>query len=104
VLFTDVGDDPGWGPLELPGHTGYVAGRYRNWAYSDVWTDVRRCAEGTFTGYRPACTCGWSGAATDADEVGWARCHKALGAEHLASLRRRARPAKVLGHGAGRRS
>jgi len=87
VLFTSVGDDGGPERIELPGHTGFVAGRYRNWAYSDVWTDVRRCAERTFTGYRPACTCGWMGNPTEADEVGWMRCHREVRAEHLARLR-----------------
>jgi hypothetical protein len=35
------------------GHVGYVAGRYRDGAYSDLWTDVRRCAWRTFTDYAP---------------------------------------------------
>jgi hypothetical protein len=42
-------------------HCGYVAGRYRDGAWSDGWTDVDRCAEGTFTAYAAACTCGWRG-------------------------------------------
>jgi hypothetical protein len=55
VLFTEPGADP------VPGHVGFLAGRYRDGAYSDVWTDVSRCAEGTFVRYAPACTCGWGG-------------------------------------------
>jgi hypothetical protein len=89
VLFTGVGDDSGPEPLEVPGHTGFVAGRYRNWTYSDLWTDVRRCAERTFTAYLPACTCGWTGTPTAADEVGFMRCHRAVRSEHLATLARR---------------
>jgi hypothetical protein len=32
-------------------HHGYIAGRYRDGALSDTWTDVRRCAERTFITY-----------------------------------------------------
>ncbi len=42
-------------------HDGYVAGRYRDGSVSDEWTDVERCAGGTFVAYLPRCTCGWSG-------------------------------------------
>lgn len=42
-------------------HAGYVAGRYRDGSWSDHWTDVARCAIATFTAFRPACRCGWSG-------------------------------------------
>jgi hypothetical protein len=42
-------------------HDGYVAGRYRNGALSDIWTDVTRCAARTFTAYVAACECGWTG-------------------------------------------
>ena len=38
-------------------HRGYVAGRYRNGVLSDEWTDVTRCAEGTFTAFVSGC--GW---------------------------------------------
>jgi hypothetical protein len=67
----------------IPGHTGFIAGRYRNGACSDVWTDVRRCASRTFTHYLPACTCGWTGVPVGADEVGWMRCQRALRHQHL---------------------
>jgi hypothetical protein len=52
------------------GHAGYVAGRYRDGSWSDHWTDVARCAAGTFTAYRPACRCGWTGPAVAADGAG----------------------------------
>jgi hypothetical protein len=42
-------------------HRGYVAGRYRDGALSDIWTDVARCAERTFTAYLARCGCGWLG-------------------------------------------
>ena len=31
---------------------GYLAGRYRDWSWCDSWTDVPRCAPGTFTAVR----------------------------------------------------
>ena len=43
------------------GHAGFLVGRYRDGAFSDAWTDVSRCADGTFTGYAAACSCGWRG-------------------------------------------
>ena len=55
------------GEPDIPGsdnHEGFVAGRYRNGAYSDIWTNVRRCAERTFLAYAPACECGWRGQIT----------------------------------------
>lgn len=51
-------------------HVVYVAGRYRNGALSDGWTDVSRCAERTFTAYHPACGCGWIGDARPATAAG----------------------------------
>jgi len=54
MLFT--GTMPG-----VEGHVGYLAGRYRNGALSDVWTDVSRCAERTFTAWAAGCSCGWYG-------------------------------------------
>ena len=43
------------------GHAGFLVGCYRNGTFSDAWTDVSRCADGTFIGYAPACSCGWRG-------------------------------------------
>ena len=45
-------------------------GRYRNGAYSDIWTDVRRCADRTFLAYAGACECGWRGADHPSTEAG----------------------------------
>ena len=58
VLFTDPRDE-----LAVPAHRGFAAGRYRDWSWSDVWTDVSRCASGTFTAVAGGCTCGWRGPA-----------------------------------------
>jgi hypothetical protein len=77
--FAETGTD-------VPGHTGYLAGRYRNGAYSDVWTDVSRCAEGTFVGYAAACTCGWRGPVRRADDVGRVRCRREWATGHLAEV------------------
>ncbi|MFC4950162.1 hypothetical protein [Pseudonocardia sp. GCM10023141] len=65
------------GPTAPDGHAGFVAGRYRDGAFSDAWTDVRRCAERTFTAYHPGCTCGWTGAAHPASDIGWHHCRRA---------------------------
>lgn len=62
--------DTGSGLTTANDHTGYVAGRYRNGALSDAWTDVSRCAERTFTAYYPACSCGWTGRARPANVAG----------------------------------
>ncbi|WP_297649654.1 hypothetical protein [Pseudonocardia sp.] len=66
------------------GHTGFVAGRYRDGAYSDIWTDVRRCAFRTFTGYAPACSCGWRGPAQPVTEIAYIACSRAWTRDHAA--------------------
>ena len=67
-------------------HCGYVAGRYRDGALSDTWTDVTRCAQGTFIGYAPACTCGWVGRIQPSSPPGLKACLQHLAAEHLSGL------------------
>jgi hypothetical protein len=54
-------------------HVPYVAGRYRDGLRSDHWTDVRRCAEATFTAYTARCSCGWVGPDRAADDKGYRR-------------------------------
>jgi hypothetical protein len=76
----DVGDAPA-------GHAGYVAGRYRDGAYSDVWTDVARCAERTFVGYAPACSCGWRGPGQPATAAGRLTCWRLWAGDHVGGLR-----------------
>ena len=66
----------------IDGHAGFVAGRYRDGAYSDAWTDVRRCADRTFTAYAPACSCGWRGTAQPASQVGLVQCRRSWLHEH----------------------
>ena len=79
-----VGPTPGG--TASAGHAGFVAGRYRNGAYSDAWTDVSRCADGTFTGYAAACTCGWRGPLQPATAVGQVRSSRDWQALHLAAV------------------
>ncbi|MCE3551384.1 hypothetical protein LWC33_07955 [Pseudonocardia sp. RS11V-5] len=67
-------------------HEGFVAGRYRNGALSDSWTDVTRCAHGTFTAFVPACECGWRGTPQRPDQRGLERCRDAWSTDHVASL------------------
>jgi hypothetical protein len=68
------------------GHAGYVAGRYRDGAYSDIWTDVRRCAAATFTAYAPACSCGWRGPAQPITDIAHVACARAWLRGHVAHL------------------
>lgn len=67
---------------DASGHRGYVAGRYRNGSRSDHWTDVTRCAEGTFRGYLPACTCGWEGAGRPSTPDGYQQCRLEWARQH----------------------
>lgn len=69
------------------GHAGYVAGRYRDGAYSDLWTDVSRCAERTFVAYAPACSCGWRGPAQPATAAGRMTCWRLWVGDHVEALR-----------------
>ncbi len=63
-------------PTETPdGHVGYV-GRYRDGAYSDIWTDVRRCSSRTFTAYAPACSCGWRAAPHPVTDIALIACRR----------------------------
>jgi hypothetical protein len=77
-------------------HDGYVAGRYRDGAWSDRWTEVHRCAEGTFVGYAPACRCGWRGAIFPATPDGLMACQRAWVFEHVVR-RPEAMPVPLLG-------
>ncbi len=90
VLFTVP--DPA---AVLTGHAGYLAGRYRDRAYSDLWTDASRCAEQTFVAYAPRRSCGWRGTVRPADEVGRLSCQREWLTVHVAAVQRSApeRPA-----------
>lgn len=65
---------------------GYVAGRYRDGALSDGWTDVTHCAKRTFIGYVPACSCGWTGSGQTATIDGYVVCQRARLTGHFANL------------------
>ncbi len=67
-------------------HEGFVAGRYRNGALSDIWTDVTRCAEGTFTAFVGACECGWRGPLHAPDGLGAEDCRREWLTHHFAHL------------------
>jgi hypothetical protein len=67
-------------------HRGYVAGRYRDGALSDTWTDVTRCAERTFIAYLARCGCGWLGEPHPADPDGYHTCQRDLIRNHLSSI------------------
>jgi hypothetical protein len=53
---------------------------------SDNWTDVARCARGTFVGFVRACTCGWYGGIRPNTIDGFRDCQRALRQEHLSQL------------------
>ena len=76
-------------------HEGFVAGRYRDGALSDIWTDVSRCAPGTFVSYLPACECGWYGSDLPSDPSGYRACQRAWLEEHFAAAVARQRRAQV---------
>lgn len=67
-------------------HHGYVAGRYRDGALSDTWTDVRRCAEQTFITYVARCQCGWRGNDYPANPDGHLACQRELIKTHPLSI------------------
>ena len=67
-------------------HHGYVAGRYRDGALSDTWTDVRRCAERTFITYVARCRCGWRGNDYPASPDGYLACQRELIKTHPLSI------------------
>jgi hypothetical protein len=67
-------------------HHGYVAGRYRNGALSDTWTDVTRCAERTFVAYVARCGCGWLGNDHPSNPYGYHTCQQELLSDHLCSI------------------
>lgn len=77
---------------EPDGHLPYVAGRYRDGAYSDIWTDVRRCAAQTFTAYAPACSCGWRGPGQPVTDIAYIVCRRAWLRDHAAALHPEVRP------------
>lgn len=64
-------------------HHSYVAGRYRDGALSDTWTDVTRCAERTFVAYVARCGCGWHGDDHPANPDGYHTCQRELINNHL---------------------
>ena len=67
-------------------HHGYVAGRYRDGALSDTWTDVRRCAERTFITYVARCRCGWRGNDNPASPDGYHACQREMISTHPLSI------------------
>jgi hypothetical protein len=68
-------------------HEGYVAGRYRDGAFSDIWTNVFDCAERLFTAYVPACECGWrSASAQPVTAEGYRACQEAWMRGHFERL------------------
>ncbi|HEX6401672.1 MAG TPA: hypothetical protein VF003_00670 [Pseudonocardiaceae bacterium] len=64
-------------------HHRYIAGRYRDGALSDTWTDVTRCAERTFIAYVARCRCGWHGDDHPANPDGYHSCQRELISKHL---------------------
>jgi hypothetical protein len=91
MLFTGHLIDSG-----IDQHRGYVAGRYRNGVLSDNWTDVTRCADGTFTAFVPVCECGWRGQPQKPDGSGIERCRREWSGEHVMRLSSPELPAAEL--------
>lgn len=73
-------------PIIDDDHGGYVAGRYRDGSLSDGWTDVLRCASGTFTRFLPRCACGWTGRERSATAAGAMACRQEWFLSHVVPL------------------
>jgi hypothetical protein len=84
------------GTVATAAHVGFVAGRYRNGALSDSWTEVERCAEGTFTAFVAACECGWHGPTHRADDRGAEACRRDWVHGHAAAFGAGLSPASAL--------
>jgi hypothetical protein len=68
-------------------HEGYVAGCYRDGAFSDIWTNVSNCEERLFTAYVPACECGWRSTSTETVTAeGYRACQEAWMRGHFERL------------------
>jgi hypothetical protein len=66
-------------------HEGYVAGRYRDGAFTDIWTSVSN--GGLFTAYVSACECGWrSTLAQPVTAEGYRTCQEAWLRGHFERL------------------
>jgi hypothetical protein len=75
------------GAEEAPaGHAGFLARCYRDGSFSDAWTDVSRCAGGTFVGYVPVCSCGWRGPVQPATSRGRLLSSRLWRDDHLSHL------------------
>ena len=67
-------------------HEGWVAGRFRDGSLSDIWTDVRSCAEDAFTAYLPRCECGWMGTDVSATSGGYHAAERQWQSRHLPTV------------------
>jgi hypothetical protein len=81
MLFVGPGDGE-----KTDAHEGYVTGRYRDGAFTDIWTDVLKCADWTFTAYAPACECGWRGDTEPATAEGYLACRRGWVRNHFQRL------------------
>ncbi|WP_300018517.1 hypothetical protein [Pseudonocardia sp.] len=73
-------------PITDDDHGGYVAGRYRDGSLSDAWTDVLRCAPGTFVRFVPRCACGWTGRERPATPAASTACMQEWFVSHVVPL------------------
>jgi hypothetical protein len=64
-------------------HHRYVAGRYRDGALSDTWTDVNTMRRTSLRAYVARCGCGWLGDDHPANPEGYHTCQRELISNHL---------------------
>lgn len=86
MLFIGPGDSE-----QTDAHEGYVAGRYRDGTYSDVWSDIQADvldgAERTFSHFLASCECGWRGATERSPTAaGYLACQREWLDEHFQTL------------------
>ncbi|WP_214367321.1 hypothetical protein [Pseudonocardia sp. H11422] len=68
-------------------HEGYVSGRRPDGSLTGIWTDVR-AEPGAFTGFVPACECGWTGDAADPTPTGHHAAQRRWLTDHFEVLAR----------------
>jgi hypothetical protein len=93
VLLHRVGDvDVDEGGAE---HHCFVAGRKRDGALADVWSDAQAYLDGYYVAYVPRCDCGWTGPPFSATPSGYAACEQLWRDKHLQPFLCAANPART---------
>lgn len=76
-------------------HHCIVAGRKRNGALADVWSDAQAYLDGCYVAYVPRCDCGWTGPPFSATQSGYAACEQLWRDKHLQPFLCAANPVRM---------